>query len=296
MLKLILCFCLTFAGQTLALAETQSPVYPSLLIAGDIADCTKAKPETTFAYQTGQLIKDQLLHEPHALVLSLGDNVYKDGTESEFLSCYDKTWGEFKASTYPSPGNHEYHTAAGADYYRYFADAAVKNSTGYYSFNVQNWHVISLNSNLKAAEHAEQMRWLLEDLKKNATTCTFAFWHHPVFSSGQHGNDPQMLDVLKVLYQAHVQFVLNGHDHNYERFQKMSPDGQLDLNHGFTEFVVGTGGAHLRPIQIRKNHSAVFDSENYGVLKINLSDQHYRWKFISVNGSLQDAGESDCVH
>ena len=50
------------------------------------------------------------------------------------------------------------------------------------------------------------------------------------------------------LYQAGADVVLNGHDHNYERFAPQNPSGQPDPTQGIREFVVGTGGAELRSI------------------------------------------------
>ena len=44
------------------------------------------------------------------------------------------------------------------------------------------------------------------------------------------------------LYNAGVQIVLNGHDHDYERFSRLDVNGSLDTAHGIREFVVGTGG------------------------------------------------------
>jgi hypothetical protein len=39
--------------------------------------------------------------------------------------------------------------------------------------------------------------------------------------------------------------VLNGHDHNYQRFAPQDSEGKSDPERGIREFVVGTGGASL---------------------------------------------------
>lgn len=60
---------------------------------------------------------------------------------------YDASWGQFKAVTYPVPGNHEYYLYDAAGYYRYFGAAAHEESGGAYSFDVGSWHLVALNSN-----------------------------------------------------------------------------------------------------------------------------------------------------
>ena len=87
---------------------------PVLVGAGDIAQCPLPGAAATAT----------LLDQITGTVFTAGDNVYPDGTAEEFETCYGPTWGRHKASTYPSPGNHEYHTAEARPYYAYFGDRA----------------------------------------------------------------------------------------------------------------------------------------------------------------------------
>ena len=48
------------------------------------------------------------------------------------------------------------------------------------------------------------------------------------------------------LYEAGADLVLNGHEHDYERFAPQDPAGNADPARGLTEIVAGTGGAALR--------------------------------------------------
>jgi hypothetical protein len=82
--------------------------------AGDIADCASTGDEATA----------NLLDGITGSVFTLGDNVYSNGTLTEYNTCYNPSWGRHKARTYPSPGNHEYNTPGGAGYYAYFGAAA----------------------------------------------------------------------------------------------------------------------------------------------------------------------------
>ena len=75
-----------------------------------------------------------------------------------------------------------------------------------------------------------------------SNACTLAYWHILVFSSGAHGNSLHMLEVWKVLYEARADVIVNGHDHDYERFAPQDPRGRKDPARGIRAFVVGTGG------------------------------------------------------
>ena len=85
------------------------------------------------------------------------------------------------------------------------------------------------------------MAWLKADLAANPHQCTLAYWHHPRYSSGRHGNQAFMDELWDVLYDAGAEIVLAGHDHSYERFAPMNAAGNLDPGRGIVSFVVGTG-------------------------------------------------------
>ncbi|WP_460837774.1 metallophosphoesterase family protein [Noviherbaspirillum agri] len=267
----------------------------TVFAAGDIANCRKLRPEDSNAAKTATLVANGLAKDPEAVVLTLGDHTYPVGLLSEFTDCYDPTWGQFKARTYPSPGNHEYYTPHAIGYFRYFGNAASTERPGYYSFNLGKWHIVSLNSYLKPEQHAAQLEWLKADLARNQTRCALAFWHHPRYSSGGHGNNPQIDDAWQILYAAGVELLLSAHDHNYERFAPQDGSGQHDEKRGIRQFVVGTGGASLTPLRFRKPHSEVSDNSTYGVLKLVLKDIGYEWEFLPVKkDGFRDSGAALC--
>ncbi|MBI4477196.1 MAG: metallophosphoesterase, partial [Acidobacteria bacterium] len=205
--------------------------------AGDIAQCDAAsRPHLTAA----------LLDGIPGTVFTAGDNAYPDGSTRAFMTCYEPTWGRHKARTRPSPGNHDYDTPGAAPYFAYFGSNAGPPGLGYYSFTLGSWHIISLNSEISAFPGSAQMDWLRNDLAMNPTRCALAYFHTPVFSSGLHGDNPHMQAVWRVLYATGVDVIVNGHDHNYERFAPMDPDGERDLVSGIRQFVVGTGGGPLQ--------------------------------------------------
>jgi acid phosphatase type 7 len=251
--------------------------------AGDIALCTAdGNPEATA----------RLLDAIGGTVFALGDNAYMSGTAEEYRDCYDRTWGRHRIRTRPVPGNHEYESPQAAPYFDYFGFNAGPHGLGYYSFNLGAWHLVALNSNVAVSAGSAQAAWLRADLAANRARCTLAYWHHPRFSSGRHGNEERMRDFWQILYEAGADIVLSAHDHTYERFAPQDPEGFPDNAHGIRQFVAGTGGA--RPsafVTIGPNSEARLAT--LGVLKLTLSGSGYDWEFISVSGP-GDSGSGSC--
>lgn len=274
-------------------AATPAPIFdPSriavLVGAGDIATCPKDPAAAT----------SKLLDAIDGTVVTLGDNVQGSGTPAEYSDCYDPTWGRHKDRTRPVPGNHDYLTDNASAYYTYFGAAAGDPAKGYYSYDLGDWHIVALNSLLDVSAESEQMRWLDADLAAHPSTCTLAYWHHPLFSSGTRpGGNGGMRDLWQVLYKYGVDIVLNGHEHIYERFLPQSPDGDVQPMRGIREFIVGTGGAQVDdPINVQLANSVVARNYTYGVLKLTLYPSSYDWEFISVpHQDFTDSGVAACV-
>lgn len=139
------------------------------------------------------------------------------------------------------------------------------------------------------------LEWLKEDLAANSKTCTLAYWHHPFFSSGYHGNDARMKPTWEALYPANVDIVVNGHDHDYERFAPQDSNGAADSERGIREFVVGTSSAQLRQFEKTKPNSEVRNADTFGVLKLTLYPTRYDWRFVPVEGkTFTDSGSGRC--
>jgi hypothetical protein len=263
---------------------------PVLLAAGDIASCLSLGDEATA----------QLVSTISGAVATLGDNVYDRGSGAEFMSCFDPTWGAFKDRIHPAPGNHEYLTPGAQGYFNYFGAAAGRLGQGYYSYDLGAWHVIVLNSQCwqigGCGASAPQSEWLKADLSAHANLCTLAYWHVPRFSSGAHGDSTLVQTFWDLLYAGGADVVLNGHDHDYERFAPQDPQANADAARGIREFVVGTGGRSHYPFPLgpHANTEARNDS-TYGVLKLTLHDSGYDWEFVPVAGkTFTDTGSGAC--
>jgi hypothetical protein len=271
-----------------------------------------------------------------SLVAILGDEQYQVGRYEDFMGSYDKTYGAFKWLQRPTPGNHEFYTSHGetgdngVGYFDYFNGVqlnpdgsqiidtfpittpgqsgtftqprprgdgqAGEVGQGWYSYNLGDWHLISLNVECETepggcdpngAWFSSETQWLAQDLAANKAQCTLAYWHQPTFSPTETtvSVDGQAADAWwKLLYQYGADVVLNGHDHVYARYAPMDPNGNVDSNKGVREFIVGTGGESLDtlvPTATSANVEASTD-EYYGTMTLTLNHNSYAWDYESA--------------
>lgn len=276
-----------------------APVPPGSVVvaaAGDIS-CEPGQPATEVVCQMAATADLVEAARPD-VVLTLGDNQYEDGTIEQFRRSYAATWGRFKDKTRPSVGNHEYNVASAAGYFDYFGAVAGTRGEGWYSFDAGSWHLIAINSNCSrvggCGPGTPQYEWLRSDLAASGTRCTLAYWHHPRFTSGYHGNDESVAPLWDLLAGAGAELVLSGHDHHYERLAPLAPDGTPDPG-GMRQMIAGTGGRSLYPALASHAGSEVRRATSYGILVLTLEPSAYRWDFMSIHGgSSIDSGRSEC--
>ncbi len=240
-----------------------------------------------------------LVDGEYAAVLPLGDNQYEGGSLADYRHSYAPSWGRVLDITYPVPGNHEYGTPQAAGYFAYFGRRAGAPARGYYSYDIGAWHLIALNSNCGAVggcgRGSPQERWLRADLAAHTASCTLAYWHHPRFSSGLHGDDETYIAFWRTLYAAGADVVLVGHDHDYERFAPQDALGRADPARGIREFVVGTGGRSRYPFRLPRPNSEARNFGTYGILTLTLHRNSYDWRFVPEAGkTFTDAGSATC--
>lgn len=280
--------------------------------------------------------------KPDAVAL-LGDEQYEVGKLSDFEGSFEQAWGGLKFLERPAPGNHEYYAYTkkgdneagqnGTSYFAYFnghdqagtpntagqAGDDTSENQGWYSYDLGNWHIISLNVECNSPAFAndcstsdqgllaQETRWLAQDLKSNQQQCTLAYWHQPTFSAttaststipasapGAGGQEGQVADAWwKLLYANHATLVLNGHEHAYARLKPLDPNGIPDAKNGIPEFIIGTGGEALDTLA--KNADGSFANPNvvtgydqgYGTMKFTLKPHGYAYSYAPA---LQGAG------
>ena len=232
------------------------------------------------------------------LLLYLGD-VYSNGSPAEFYNWYGTSstfFGQFRAITDPTIGNHEYLTQNASGYFDYW-----NNIPNYYSFNADGWHFISLNSNfpkIGVDPASDQYQWLHKDLAANAQNCTIVYYHHPLYNIGTEPAATYMAPIWSLLAQYGVSIVLNGHDHDYQRWVTLDGSGQPSPN-GITEFVVGSAGHGIQKFTTTDTRVAYANDTQpaaFGILLLQLSQTGATFTYQSTNGSTLDSGSIPCRH
>jgi hypothetical protein len=262
--------------------------------AGDIADQCTASQSGCQHFKTAARAK---AINP-AFYITMGDNQYDDAHIEDFRNYYDKSWGAFKNNTNPVPGNHEaYDDWENQDeraYREYFGSRATPQGKMWYSYNHGNWHFIALNSN--RFDEQEQLNWLRADLEANTRQCVAAYFHHPLFSSGDHGNDPVSRPVWDLLHAAGTELVLSGHDHHYERFAPQDPDGRADQN-GIVEIIGGAGGKDLYGAgDTIQDNSLKRIWDKFGVVRLDFAASSFTTSFVGVDGAVLDTSPRYSCH
>ncbi|HEY8845294.1 MAG TPA: Ig-like domain-containing protein, partial [Candidatus Limnocylindrales bacterium] len=229
------------------------------------------------------------------MFLYLGD-AYEDGLPMEYNNWYGPagaagSYGLFRSITNPVIGNHEYVGNSAAGYFYYW-----DNIPHYYSYNAGGWHFIALDSTSQFGQTAPgsgQYNWLQSDLAANTSPCTVIYYHHPILNVGPEGSTTSLTAMWALFAQYHVTLVLNGHDHDYQRFTPV--DGNLNPSAtGVTEIIVGSGG-HGTQSQVTTDPRLVTsDFTHFGAVQLSLYPTSATFKFQTPSGAVIDNGLIPC--
>jgi hypothetical protein len=260
------------------------------------------------------------------LVASGGDNEQENTpTISNYQSYFGTTYGTFvqqgifmqvrgnhdiqSQGSYTDYNGHVHNT--GAAYWDYFGpDSHMQNIEGQkltdYSYDLGSWHIIALDQ-LNGSVNNATLNFLNADLAANTDkTCQFVYWHVPTYSSGAaHGDSTGLKPLNQAEYNAGVDIQLNGHDHDYQRFYPINPDGGRDDANGITTFVAGIGGQNSRSgsqTSIAQAASAIYldsfpgnGSHAIGVIQFVLHTNSADYTLYNANdGSILDQGTVIC--
>jgi len=95
------------------------------------------------------------------------------------------------------------------------------------SYSLGTWRIIVFNSNCTevggCGPGSPQLTWLQSTLATYAGANVLAYWHHPRFSSGEHGGASSMQAAWELLYDYGADVVLNGHDHDLRALRSAGP-------------------------------------------------------------------------
>ncbi|EPX58680.1 hypothetical protein D187_003878 [Cystobacter fuscus DSM 2262] len=237
------------------------------------------------------------------LFLALGDNAYEMGTEAEFQHNLFEPMAPLLAQVpfFAVPGNHEYETNQGQPYFdNLYLPTSQRGGEYYYSFDWGFVHFVAIDSNcaigLSSADRCTfeaQQQWVEEDLAASTAPWKIVFFHHPPWSSGDHGSQLKMRREFSPLFEKYgVDLVLTGHDHNYERTHPMrgnevAPSGATDPVY----LVVGSGGAKLRELSIasKPSWSVLRNNSDHGYLDVRVEGGTLTAQMLTPSGKVMDS-------
>jgi acid phosphatase type 7 len=239
-------------------------------------------------------------------ILGLGDYQYQDGTMSDYNAYFDRSWGPNVAKMYPvlAP-THDQNWQAGdtLNYWNGGGASGVRapvrlQALTPYSFTRGGWHFVALPDacyRVSGCDGNAITTWLADDLAAHPTPCTVAYFHQAYFTSAaEHDPFDAVQPWVKVLVDHRVDILLQGHNHNYERFAPQNEARGADPN-GIQAFVVGTGGIGFYAFRGTAPNSLTRQSDTYGILDLTLGNGNYSWSFArAAGGSYADSGSMAC--
>lgn len=184
------------------------------------------------------------------------------------------SWAK-RPRVYPTVGNHELRLDARAGQRNFFATFPQLEGNGFYSVLLGNVFLVTLNSTEPLWPVGRQADWLREQLDHIPAQADFVIFsmHIPLIADTQSEfianiPAPEAVSLRRYLEARAVSsrqkfIVVNGHIHNYERFEF----------NDITHIITGGGGAAPYPVLIRgpqdQYHDPGFPVFNYVVLTIH---------------------------
>ena len=192
-----------------------------------------------------------------SVLLAVGDNFYEDGvandTDPQWQTSYRDVYNHTSLDLpwYAILGNHDHHLGRGQgeiDYYTNHRDARWYCPSYWYD---RVWHLEESKTTVHMLfidtvilsgdgdvtwpkQRVEQYAWINATLRASTADWLIVVGHYPVYSSGEHGNTPDLQRNLKPLLAAHaVDMYLCGHDHTLQHLQESTNSTQY--------FVSGNG-------------------------------------------------------
>jgi hypothetical protein len=163
-------------------------------------------------------------------LVTTGDNIYQDGSPSEFDEAWHEPYGWVRDSgvdVLASLGNHDVRTSAGTLVMDLF-----DMPDRWYVTSIGDADIFVLDANRPRDD--EQLAWMKDALARSDAVWKIAVFHQPAYSCSKHdGEDDVIAGWVPIFEQEDVDLVLNGHDHNYQRFEERE---------GVTYVVTGGGG------------------------------------------------------
>ena len=214
---------------------------------------------------------------PFEFVLMTGDNLYGRETardyEKKFAIPY-KPLLDAGVKFYASLGNHD---DDGQIQYKLFNMDGKK----YYSFKPKaGVRFFAIDSNYV---DQKQLEWLDKELAASGSDWKIAFFHHPLYSSGEtHGSADLQRELLEPIFLKHgVNVVIAGHEHFYERLKPQK---------GVAYFTIGSS-AKLRKGDLSKSNLTVYGNDSdYAFMLVEIVKDEMYFQVVNSRGTTLDTG------
>lgn len=226
-------------------------------------------------YDVAKQIVAQYAKFPFTFAIMLGDNIYGSERPQDFRRKFETPYAALlnaKVEFYAALGNHD-------DPNQRFYKPFNMNGERYHTFKKGNVRFFALDSNYM---DPEQLRWLEKQLQASGSDWKIPYFHHPLYSSGQHGSQVELRRIVEPLFIKYgVDVVFAGHEHFYER---LKPQKEI---HYFTS----GGAAKLRADDIGDLGLTEkgFDTDRSFML-VEISEDEMFFQTISRTGQTVDKG------
>jgi len=169
-------------------------------------------------------------HRVDALVTT-GDNVYNNGEPEKFRAQLDEPYRELRRTRplWVTLGNHDVKDGNGPNQLRHLGLPDLP-----YVKELPGVQLLFVDANRPDQAQAD---WLDARLSERGPPFRVVVFHQPAWSCSNHDSDGEVDQFWVPVFERHrVALVLNGHDHNYQRFVSDA---------GVTYVVTGGGGNGL---------------------------------------------------
>lgn len=214
---------------------------------------------------------------PFEFVLMTGDNLYGRERPRDYEAKFEKPYRRLLdagVKFYASLGNHD------DDEQRLYTHFNM-NGQKYYTFKPKGGvRFFALDSNYV---DERQLQWLDKELSASGSDWKIAFFHHPLYSSGEtHGSADLQRELLEPIFLKYgIDVVISGHEHFYERLKPQK---------GIAYFTIGSS-AKLRRGDLRETSMTAHGNDtDYAFMLIEIAGDEMHYQAISHKGRTIDAG------
>ncbi len=156
-----------------------------------------------------------------------------------------------------SLGNHEAKTGLTKVFLQ--APFSSSNDEYYYSFDYGDAHFLILNTETDVKPNSPQWNFAERDLENTNKKWKIVVFHIPAYSWGGHNGNKNMQELTsKILEKYHVDLVLNGHNHFYQR----------SFVNGIYHIVFAGGGAPLYEPKSSEFVQKSVKDYHYGIMDV----------------------------